>query len=126
MTRVLIVEDDEPIQQMYAKAFKFRKFYVEVVSDGFEAIKKIEAMRPDAILLDIMMPKMNGIETLEKLKANPATKEIPVIMLTNIADDKYIKQAKDKGALNYVVKSEYVPKDVVDLVQKTLGSSPPA
>ena len=117
-TRVLLVEDDQLIQRMYEKIFTFEKFDVEIASDGEEGLEKARTSNPTIILLDVMMPKMNGIEVLEKLKADPATKAIPVVMLSNLAGENDIETALSKGAVKYIIKSEYEPKQIADMVKE--------
>lgn len=121
--KVLIVEDDMQIQQMYATMFTIRRYTVVVAGDGEEGLVKTRAERPDVILLDIMMPKMNGIEMLENLKRAPDTKEIPVIMLSNVADDEHVDEALSKGAEKYIIKSEYVPRQVAEVVDQVVEQS---
>jgi len=116
MTKILIVEDDPLMSRMYQKIFIFEKFQVEMAGDGEEGLAKVATFNPTIILLDVMMPKMNGLEVLEKLKANLATKAIPVIMLTNLAGQQDAEAAMVKGAVKYIIKSEHEPKEVVDLV----------
>lgn len=122
-TKVLIVEDDADIQQLYHQIFVLRKFKVVVAGDGVEALAKVETEKPDVVLLDIMMPRMNGMEVLSELKRDPNTKEIPVIMLSNIADERDIEAALNAGALKYIIKSEYIPRQVVEQVQLVLSKS---
>ncbi|MEI7632301.1 MAG: response regulator [bacterium] len=119
---VLIIEDDQLIQRMYQKMFTFEKFNVETASDGEEGLEKARSMnpKPTIILLDVMMPKMNGMQVLEKLKADPDTKAIPVIMLTNLAGDNDVETALSKGAVKYIIKSEHDPKEVADMVQEII------
>lgn len=119
--KVLIVEDDMQIQQMYATMFTIRRYTVILAGDGEEGLAKTRAERPDVILLDIMMPKMNGIEMLENLKRAPDTKDIPVVMLSNVADDEHVQEALSKGALKYIIKSEYVPRQVAEVVEQIVG-----
>ena len=121
MAKILIVEDDPLISRMYQKVFTFEKYDVEMASDGEEGLTKARASKPTLILLDIMMPKMNGLETLEKLKADPDLKSIPVVMLTNLAGDKDVETALAKGAVKYIIKSEYDPKQVTNMVQEVLA-----
>ena len=118
--RVLIVEDDQLIQRMYATMFGIRKYEVALASDGVEGLEKAKNFKPTVILLDIMMPLMNGFDTLDKLKADPSTKDIPVIMLSNLADDTDVQKALSKGAIKYIIKSEYIPRQVADMVEQAL------
>jgi len=123
MARILIVEDDPLMLRMYQKIFTLEKNEVEIATNGEEALEKIRASaeKPSLVLLDIMMPKMNGLETLDKLKANPDTQKIPVVMLTNLAGQQDAEEALLKGAIKYIIKSEYEPKQVVDMVKEVLA-----
>ncbi|MDB5184669.1 MAG: hypothetical protein JWN38_477 [Candidatus Saccharibacteria bacterium] len=121
MTKVFIVEDDPLMSRMYQKIFTFEKYEVETAGDGEEALTKIAAANPTIILLDVMMPKMNGLQVLERLKADPATKNIPVIMLTNLAGTQDAETALSKGAVKYIVKSEHEPKEVADMVGEIIA-----
>jgi len=118
MAKILIVEDDSLMSRLYEKIFSFEKYEVIVASDGQEGLDKARQEKPNLILLDVMMPKMNGLETLDKLKAEPELKNIPVVMLTNLAGDKDAETALQKGAVKYIVKSEQDPKQVTDIVKQ--------
>src|SRR3990172_4680285 len=123
MARILIVEDDPLMSRMYQKIFIFEKYDVDMAANGEEALEKIRTNRPTLILLDIMMPKLNGLQVLDKLKTDPDTKTIPVIMLTNLASEKDAENALLKGAVKYIVKSQYEPKAVVDMVKEILAAA---
>ena len=113
MAKVLIVEDDGFLSKMYAKKFQVAGFEVQIAGDGVEGFSKAKTFKPDLILMDILMPKQNGIETLDKLKADPETKGIPVIMATNLSTTDDAETAKKKGAVKYIVKSEVTPAEIV-------------
>jgi CheY-like chemotaxis protein len=121
MAKVLIVEDDPLMSRMYSRIFTFEKYEVEVAVDGEEGLEKARATNPTLILLDIMMPRMNGLQMLEKLKADDSTKKIPVIMLTNLAGQQDAETALSKGAVKYIIKSEYEPKEVADMVKEVIA-----
>jgi CheY-like chemotaxis protein len=121
MTKVLIVEDDPLMSRMYQKIFTFEQYEVELAGDGEEGLEKARLVKPTLILLDVMMPKMNGLEVLDKLKADPETKTIPVVMLTNLAGEQDAETALAKGAIKYIIKSEYEPKQVTDMVKEILA-----
>ncbi len=121
MTKILIVEDDPLMSRMYQKIFKFEGFEVDFASNGEEGLDKIRTTKPTLVLLDIMMPKMNGLEVLEKIKIDPETKAIPVIMLTNLAGTQDAEAALTKGAVKYIIKSENEPKQVVEMVKEILS-----
>jgi len=121
MSKILIVEDDPLMQRMYQKAFSFDKYEVVVAGDGVEGLDKVRSEKPTVILLDVMMPKMNGLETLSKIKADPEIKSIPVIMLTNLAGSADAEKALGLGAVKYIVKSEQEPKEVVKMVKEIIS-----
>lgn len=121
MTKILLVEDDPLISRMYQKIFDFEKYEVTLASDGEEALTKVREVKPTLILLDVMMPKMNGLEVLDRIKSDPNTKSIPVVMLTNLAGEKDAETALAKGAVKYIIKSEYDPKQISDMVKEILA-----
>ena len=121
MAKILIIEDDPLMRRLYQKIFTFEKYEVESAEDGEEGLEKARKVKPTLILLDVMMPKMNGLQVLEKLKADPDLKKIPVVMLTNLAGQKDAETALAKGAVKYIVKSEYEPKQVADMVKGVLA-----
>ena len=123
MHTILIVEDDPLMAGMYQDIFKEESYEVTVAPDGEEGWNAAKKMKPSLILLDIMMPKLNGIQLLEKLKQDPETSRIPVIMLTNLAGDRDKESALQKGAVKYMVKSDYTPKEVTDTVGSVITTA---
>lgn len=121
MAHILLVEDDPLIYRMYQKVFQLEGLDLAVASDGQDGLQKVQAQPPDLILLDVMMPIMNGVELLEKLKEDPKTTDIPVIMLTNLSNMQITQDALSKGALFYIVKSETEPDRLVQIVRDTLN-----
>src|SRR4030042_5905396 len=115
MAKILIVEDDPLISRLYEKIFSFERYEISLAKDGQEGLDKARLEKPTLILLDIMMPKLNGLQVLERLKADPETKGIPVVMLTNLSGEKDAETALSKGAVKYIVKSEHEPKEVADM-----------
>jgi len=120
MAKILITEDDPLMARLYQKIFTFEGHEVETAENGEEGLEKVRSYKPDIVLLDVMMPKMNGLEMLEKLKLDPETKSIPVIMLTNLAGQQDAETALSKGAVKYIVKSEHEPKEIADIVKEVL------
>lgn len=121
MIKILITEDDPLMARMYQKIFTFEGFEVVMAIDGQDGLDKIRAEMPTLVLLDVMMPKLNGLQVLERLKADPATESIPVIMLTNLSSQQDAENALLKGAVKYIVKSEHDPKQVADMVKEVLA-----
>lgn len=118
---LLIIEDDPLMSRMYQKIFTFEGYEVDIAVDGLEGLEAARKVKPLLILLDIMMPKMNGIQVLEKLKADPDLKNIPVVMLTNLAGQQDAETALQKGAVKYIVKSEYEPKQITEMVKEIIA-----
>lgn len=121
MSKILIVEDDPLMSRMYQKIFKFEGYDVDFATDGEEGLDKIRSTKPTLVLLDIMMPKLNGLEVLNKVKLDPELKSIPIVMLTNLAGTQDAEAALSKGAVKYIIKSENEPKQVVNMVKEILA-----
>lgn len=122
-TKILIVEDDPLMMRIYARVFDIEGYAVATAVDGEEGFLQVHKDIPALILLDVMMPKMNGLQLLEKLKADPTTQKVPVIMLTNLAGQADAETAIAKGAIKYIIKSEYEPKQIVDMVKALLTTT---
>lgn len=108
MNKLLLVDDDAEMLTLYKMVLETENT-VTTADGGEKAFAIAKESKPDLILLDVMMTGINGIETLEKLKADPDTKDIPVAMLTNLVDEATKKSALDKGAIKYFIKSDYDP-----------------
>jgi DNA-binding response OmpR family regulator len=121
MAKLLIIEDDPLMSRMYQKIFTFEGYEVDVAQNGEEGLVKIKSNRPTLVLLDIMMPKMNGLEVLDRIKADSEVKSIPVVMLTNLAGLQDAETAMAKGAVKYIVKSEHEPREVVSMIKEILA-----
>jgi len=121
MAKILLVEDDPLIYRMYQKLFTLEGFETETAEDGQIGLDKLAAFKPDVILLDIMMPNMNGLEMMTKLKENPETKDIPVAVLTNVADIGVANEIFAKGAEISIVKSETEPETVVNWINTVMA-----
>ncbi len=123
---LLIIEDELGLAEMYAGNFKNQGFDVDIAHDGREGFDKMLTEHPSAVLMDIMMPGLSGLETLEKAKAEPSTKNIPIIMLTNLSSSAIeVQNAMNEGAAGYIVKAEATPSQVVEKVKKILNPPPP-
>jgi two-component system alkaline phosphatase synthesis response regulator PhoP len=123
---VLVVEDEETLCNLYTLKLTREGFDTEVAFNGVQGVTKAKLTKPDIILLDIMMPIKNGISALEELKADELTKNIPVIMLTNLSEPDYVNKAIALGARGYIVKSASDPSLVVEKVREVLGIAKPA
>jgi len=120
--KILIVEDDNFLLDLYKLVFEQEGFTIVTAEDGAAGFAKSQESEYDLILLDIMMPKLTGFEVLDKIKASEKTKKTPVFMLTNIADQKDVIIAREKGALNYIIKSQFLPKQIVEIIREFFNS----
>ena len=121
---ILIVDDDPLIIRMYQKKLSTDGYTVATAFNGEEAMIEVLKQKPDLILLDVMMPKMNGVDTLKALKEKPETKDIPVIFLTNLGDSQEdIVKAKELGALDYLVKAEIDLASLSERVEKAISAA---
>ncbi len=111
---VLVVDDEAMARTMTSKLLEKAGFLTHTVESGEECLKFVAMQRPDAILLDMLMPKMNGLEVLEKLRANAATRSIPVLLVTAKGQAESVKQAVALGADDFIVK----PFHSLDLIAR--------
>lgn len=119
--KILVVEDDEFVRDVYIETLKDEGYVVDFAVDGQDGLLKAQEGGFDLILLDMMMPKMNGIDLLSSLKQNPSKQANgPIILLTNLAQDPVINQAMQLGAKAYLIKSDINPGDLVTYVKKYL------
>ena len=117
---ILLVDDDLTLREMYDERLKAEGFDIIQASNGDEALRKAKENKPNIILLDIMMPKVNGFDVLKELKADPDLKEIPVIILTALIQDVDRVQGKKLGATDYIVKSETMPGEVLAKIKNEI------
>lgn len=122
MKKILIIEDEEPILEVLEAKFGLEKFETMRAKDGEEGLKMALEKKPDLILLDIIMPKMDGLTVLQKLSEDENGKKIPVIVLTNLSDDENVKNAVEKGNYDYLIKSDWRIEDVVKKVKEKLNA----
>lgn len=122
MAKILIVDDDPLLVRMYQKKLENDGYTVDSADDGIKALEKVTEFAPNLILLDIMMPKMNGLEVLTQLKDNKVTEGIPIILLTNVgSSDGDVERGLELGAVAYLVKASNRPKEVVEKVKEILA-----
>lgn len=121
MSQVLIVDDDSSMRSLFQRVFALEGFKVEIAAGGAEGLEKAQTLHPDIILLDMMMPGVNGLEVLEKLKADPVTKPIPVIVMSNYSELNIATRATQLGAAQYLIKSDLDPTKAVEVVRGALA-----
>lgn len=116
--KILLIEDDAYVRDLYQTVLSKEGYVVSMAEDGEEALEVVGQDSYDLILLDIMLPKLTGIEVLKRLKSNDSTKNTPVYLLTNLGDEGVIDEAFKIGANGYLLKAKYLPKQVVKEVNK--------
>lgn len=119
--RILLVEDDSFLAGMYVTKLNLEDFQVELAENGEDALAMAKKNVPNLILLDIILPRMDGFEVLQSLKSNPRTKGVPVILLTNLGQKKDVDKGLALGAKDYLIKAHFMPNEVIDKIRKTLG-----
>lgn len=125
MSSILIVDDEAAIADMYKLKFEQNGYTVFTAANGEEGISSARENHPDSILLDIIMPKVNGLDVLKRLKEDPETKDIPIFMTTNLPEHTSGEKSRALGAEGYLVKAEYDPSQILEIVQKALAANKP-
>lgn len=121
--KILLVEDDPMVVRMYQRKLTMDGFDLTVAFNGEEGLKALAKYRPDIVLLDIMMPKMNGFEMLKRVKSDEKIKDIPVVILTNLGDRaEDVEKSKGLGANDHWVKANMSLKELVERITKILES----
>lgn len=123
-SKILIVEDDSFLLNMYATKFEMEGFEVIMAEDGEKGLRLAKKEMPDMILLDILLPRMNGFEVLKALKEDEQTKDLKVLLLTNLSQRAEVDQGFDMGAVEYLIKAHFMPSEVVAKVKKILAAQP--
>lgn len=121
--RILLVEDDKFLSLALGDKLAREGFTVIKAVNGEEALAKVRLERPDLVLLDLIMPQKTGFEVLADIKLEPSTKNIPVIVLSNLGQEVDIKKAKDLGARDYLVKSDVEMRTVVEKIKAELAKA---
>ncbi len=120
-TKILIIDDDPFILDMYALKFKNDGFTVEAAHDGKTGLEKIKEFSPDVVLLDVVMPAMDGFEVLEALKKEKLAALPKIILLTNLGQKENIERGLALGAIDYLIKAHFTPSEVVKKVKEILA-----
>lgn len=121
MPKVVCAEDDKLISGSLVQGFKDAGFEATPTYDGEETIAKVKEVKPDIVILDIMMPKLDGIGVVWELKANPETANIPVVMLTNLSDTATISKILEAGVTDYLLKSEQSIDQIIQKAQEVMA-----
>ena len=123
MKKVLVVEDEQLIADLLGKKLRKEGYYVLAAGDGEAALKQMREERPDLVLLDIVLPRLNGFEVLSEMRKDEALKKVSVIIISNSGQPAEIEKAKESGVQDWLIKTEFDPKEVLEKVRKQIGSA---
>lgn len=115
---ILLIEDDEFLAELYATKLAIEGYKVYLAKDGQKGMKLVLEKLPSLVLLDILLPKMDGFEVLEGMKKDQTTKNIPVILLTNLSQKSDIQRGFDLGADDYLIKAHFMPSEVIAKIKR--------
>lgn len=115
--KILIVEDDNFVAEVYIAKLAEMGYVAILAQNGEEGLEELKKNKIDLILLDILMPIMNGVEMLEEIKKRPEWKNIPVILLTNVGEKESIQKVRNLGVKNYLIKSHFTPAEVIEKIE---------
>lgn len=120
--KILVIEDEATLQKALCEVLNQEDYEVLSALDGLKGLELAQEEKPDLILLDIILPKMDGFDVLKKIKSNKGISRIPVIILTNLSDINDIQKALDLGATTYLVKADFHLEDVLKKIKETLSA----
>ena len=123
MEKILLIEDEELIIRLLSKKLAAIGYDVSLAMNGEEGLEKIKQIVPDLILLDIVMPRMGGFEVMAEMKKDENIADIPVIIISNSGQPLELERAKDLGAVDWLVKTEFDPKEVAEKIQKYINKN---
>src|SRR5437867_2518949 len=123
MHKVLIIEDDQIVANVYRNKFALEGFQVEIALDGHAGLEMVRSFRPDAIVLDLMLPKLNGVELMKIIRAEADFQHLPVIVFSNTYLTQMVQDAWKAGATKCLSKSNCTPRQVIDVIRSTLSNN---
>jgi DNA-binding response OmpR family regulator len=126
MKRVLIIEDDQIVANIYRNKFASDGFEAEIALDGHAGLDLVRKFKPDAVVLDLMLPKLTGVEVMKKIRSESALQQLPIIVLSNTYLTEMVQEAWKAGATKCVSKSSATPKQIIEMLRSTLGINGPA
>jgi CheY-like chemotaxis protein len=121
--RILVAEDDRFLRKAAEMALKRRGYTVLTAANGEEALRTAQSALPDLVLLDLIMPKLNGFDVLQALKKDAPTAHIPVIILSNLGQERDVQQAMEAGAAAYLIKTDLSLQSLVERVEEALTAT---
>jgi len=118
--KILIVEDDKFLGELIARKLTSEGFNIVLAVDGEEGVKKIKEEKPDLVLLDLILPGIDGFEVLAKTKEDANVASIPVIILSNLGQKEEIEKGLKLGAIDYLIKAHFTPAEIIEKIKNTL------
>ncbi len=122
-TKILIVEDDATLSYIASERFRFAGYQVSTAINGPEGINMAREIRPDIVLLDVIMPEMSGFDVLRKMKEDPELKDIIIVIFSNLAQEQDFSEARRLGAVDFLVKANYTPTQLVERIEQILSKA---
>ncbi len=122
MKKILLVEDDPFLIEIYTAKLENAGFSVDVVSDGDMVINKMKEIKPDLVVLDIVLPNIDGWEILREIKRNEEFKDVKIVILSNLSEKEDVEKGIKEGADKYLIKSHYEPSQVVEEIEEVLNN----
>lgn len=119
--KILLVEDDTLLARMYQAKFTNEGYEVFIAGDGIQGLEIVKTQKPDFMILDMMMPKLSGLDLLSQVRQDPAIQNTPAIMLSNLSQPQEIEKAKALGIKEFLLKANYTPSQIVEKVKQYLG-----
>ena len=121
MKKILLIEDDKFLRELMSKKLIKTGYDVVFAVDGETGLSKIKEVKPDVVLLDLILPGINGFEVLEKAKKDPEIADIPIIILSNLGQKEDIERGQELGATDFIIKAHFTPQEVVDKIKSIIG-----
>lgn len=119
--KILLIEDEEMLANMYEVKFQNEGFDITKALDGASGLELAKTIKPDLVLLDVIMPKMDGFSVLKSIREDAGIKDLPVILLTNLGQDEDVQKGKELGVVGYLVKANVTPAEVVEAAKRELA-----
>lgn len=116
--KILVAEDDKFLLKIYQTKLAKEGYEIVSATDGEEAVQSIKIEKPNLVILDLVMPKKNGFEVLEEIKADPELKDIPVIVLSNLGQESDVERVMQAGAVDYLIKANFSIEEVMEKIKK--------
>ncbi len=120
MSKILVVEDDKFLREMITRKLDKEGYEVVEAVDGEKGEEKIKAEKPDMVLLDLILPGIDGFEVLERIKKDPSTSDIPVIILSNLGQKAEIEKGLKLGALDFLIKAHFTPAEIIEKIKESI------